>query len=222
MATLSSIASDVYVLTNRPDLEQETKVAIRKAIVKFHAADTFKRDLTTQRLQMSQYTPLAPNQFRWAIPLSEFTRFRRPKSLQYPLDLMFPHNQIPAPLYDGIPIYARKDAFRELHPDNLFDTYNYEHQNYFYIAGSTLTIRASVDVDYLDFMYYQWPFVPALSADTDPIQSWICDEYVDAVIEESAGAVFKMIGKDDEFSRYQALFMENITILRGVDIGENN
>ena len=53
MATLATLADDVYVLTNRPDLVSETRVALRKAIMKLHSADTFKRDLVTQRLQMA-------------------------------------------------------------------------------------------------------------------------------------------------------------------------
>ena len=29
-----------------------------------------------------------------------------------------------------------------------------------------------------------------------------------------------MIGKDDEYNRYQTLFAENLGILRGTDVGE--
>ena len=102
--------------------------------------------------------------------------------------------------------------------DNIFNLYGSEFQNYFFISGSSITIKAIAGFDYLNFQYYQYPLVPPVS--TDPITSWICDQYPDAVIEEAAGTVFKMIGKDDEYSRYQTLFAENIMILRGTDVGE--
>lgn len=200
MATVSSLADDVYVLTNRPDLVSETRVAIRKAIFKFHSADTFKRDLHSTRISMDQHQQFGPEDFRWSIPLSEFERFRRPKYLRTPVEL--------PPVTEFIEVSA----------DNLFDSYRYEHLNYFYLAGSSLTVRAAWGISHLDLWYYQYPEIP--SSSTDPIKSWICDEYPDAIIEEAAGTVFKMIGKDDEFNRYQTLFAENIAILRATDVGE--
>jgi hypothetical protein len=166
---------------------------------------------------MALYAPLAPDQFRWVIPLSDFSRFRRPKALYYPPDLGVPI-QIPAPLVDWPAGATWQREFREVSPDALFDRYSAEHLNYFFIAGTTLTIRSAWGMDYLDFTYYQYPSIP--SATSDPITSWICDQYPDAVIEEAAGTVFKMIGKDDEYQRYAQLFAENISILRATDVGE--
>lgn len=217
MATLQELADDVYTLTNRPDLVSETRVALRKAIMKFHSADTFKRDLHTHRLQMSLYSPIAADQFRWVIPLSDFTRFRRPKFLRYPMELAQPSHHA-APLFDTAAVSVWQRDFAEVTSDDLFNSYHSERLNYFFIAGSTLTIRAASQVDYLDFSYYQYPQIP--TSPTVTINSWICDQYPDAVIEEAAGTVFKMIGKDDEHARYQTLFSENLGILRGTDVGE--
>lgn len=203
MATLTTLAADVYTLTNRPDLVSETNVAIRKAIYKFHGADTFKRDIKTFRLQMSLYTPLAPDDYRWQIPLTTFPQFRRPKYLTTPLTST-----------------AIVTVFYEVAADRLFDTYRCEYLNYFFIAGSTLVIKSVQSPDYLDLTYYAYPIVPSVTTDT--ITSWIADQYPDAIIEEAAGTVFKMIGKDDEYSRYQTLFAENIQILRQTDVGEGN
>ena len=200
MATLDSLAADVYTLTNRPDLVAETKVALRKSIIKFHSADTYKRDIVSQTLQMSLYPPLDVNQFRWNIALTTFPRFRRPRQLTTST------------------LNPTVTVFKEVASDNIFNLYGSEFQNYFFISGSSITIKAIAGFDYLNFQYYQYPLVPPVS--TDPITSWICDQYPDAVIEEAAGTVFKMIGKDDEYSRYQTLFAENIMILRGTDVGE--
>lgn len=202
MATINSISADVYTLTNRDDLVSETKVAIRKAVFKFHSADTFKRDLKTVRLSLADYPLTIPDQFRWDIPLSTFPAFRRPKVLRYPLELR---------------LWGSND-FEELSAENLFDSYKAEVKRYFFVAGSTLSIKADCSPQYLDFTYYAYPTVPADPEAT--IQSWICDQYVDSIVEEAAGTVFKMIGKDDEYSRYQTLFAENLAILRATDVGE--
>jgi len=45
MASLSSLISDVYILTNRPDLVAETELAVKKATLKLHHVDFFKKDL---------------------------------------------------------------------------------------------------------------------------------------------------------------------------------
>lgn len=218
MATISDLADDVYILTNRPDLVAETKVAIRKAIRKFHGADTFKRDISITRIDMTLQTPLEPNQYRWSLPLDLFTRFRRFKGVNYPVDKMPPINQIPAPLFDVQVGYSLDKQFHEIAPDNLFDGYGYQRQNYFIVTGNTVTVKSGWYINLLDFAYYQWPEIPT-AVDVE-LSSWIVREYPDSIIDEAAGTVFKMIGKDDESQRYQALFLENLAILKATDLGE--
>lgn len=218
MATLASLADEVYTITNRPDLVAETLLSLRKAIRKFHGADTFKRDLAITRIDMTAQTPLDPNQYRWSLDLSLFPMLRRFKGVNYPTDLTLPINQLPAPLTDWTVGFNRAKEFHEIAPDNLFDSYGYERQNYFFITGNTVTIKSGWYIDYLDFAYYTWPAIPTNSTDT--INSWIVNEYPDAVIEEAAGVVFKMIGKDEEFGRFQGLFLENLAIIKASAIGE--
>lgn len=219
MATIDSLAEDVYTITNRPDMVVETAVAIRKAIRKIHGADLFKRDLKVQRLTMADYTPLDPNQYRWAIELSTFERFRRPKLIQYPPSLAYPLN-IPAPIIDWPAGYQRTREFIEASVDNLFDGYGYEKPNYYYIAGNTINIRSGWYVDFLEFAYYQWPLIPA-STSTE-LTSWIASQFPDAIVEEASSLVFKMIGKDDEYNRFAQMFAENLSIIKATDVGEGN
>ncbi len=217
MATIQSIADDVYTITNRPDLVTETTVAIRKAIRKFHGADTFKRDLNSVQLRMADLATTDPNQYRWAIPLDTFPRFRRFDTVAYPMNRVMPTNQIPAPLVDVAQGFGPKRQFVELGANNLFDGYGYEKQNYYFITGNTVNVKSGWYIDYLSFTYYQWPTIPqSTSAELD---SWIAREYPDAIIEEASGAVFKMIGKDDEYQRFSTLFAENLAIVKATDIG---
>lgn len=218
MATLTDLAADVYTITNRPDLIQETKVAIRKAIRKFHGADTFKRDLKQQRLAMATYTPVAEGQYRWSIPLDEFTRFRRMSDIRYPPELMPPENSTVL-VTNWAQGYSVSRQFTEIAANNIFDTYRAEKQNYYFVAGASLTIKSGWYVDYLDVLYYQWPEVPI--DETTPFSTWIVDQFPDAIQEEASAMVFKMIGKDDEFQRFNVLFGENLQIIRGTDIGES-
>lgn len=216
MATLNTLAAEVYTLTNRPDLVAETLSSLRKAIRKFHGADTFKRDLGTVRVNIAALTPIAPNQYRWNLPLDTFPNFRRFKVVQYPLDLILPNN-ISSPLVDWPGGFSPSREYAEVAADNLFDSYGYERPNYYFITGDTLNLKSGWYVDYLDFTYYKWPVIPAVG---DTLGSWIVNTYPDAIVEEAAGAVFKMIGKDEEFARFQGMFNENLAIVKTGDIGE--
>lgn len=205
MATISDLAQDVYVITNRPDLVSETTVAIRKAIRKFHGADLWQRDLRTMPIDLSAYIPHHPNDFRWDFPLTSFERFRRMSDLR-------------APLGAGSQGHGGKvhPEFAFLTADNLFDQYRQEKQNYFYVAGQSIVVKASWGIPKLEAVYYQWPNIPAdLGA---PLDSWIASDYPDSIVEEAAASVFKMIGKDDEHNRYLSMFETNLNILRTTDI----
>ncbi len=217
MATLNSLAADVYTITNRPDLVSETLVSLKKAIRKFHGADTFKRDLATLRIDMTALTPIAPNQYRWNIPLDTFANFRRFKTIQYPTDLVLPVNQVPAPTIDWPGGFHPSRIYDEVAADNLFDRYGYEKPNCYFITGNSLNLKSGWYVDFLQFTWYQWPVI-GLAADA--LTSWIVNTFPDSVVEEASGAVFKMIGKDNEFNRFSGLFADNLAIIKASDIGE--
>jgi len=219
MSTLNTLAADVYTLTNRPDLVAETLISLRKAIRKFHGAETWKRDIATVRLDMTAEVPIQPDQYRWALDLiTKFPGLRRFKNVNYPADLQYPQSQIPAPLVDWSVGMCKDKEFKEVSADNIFDSYGLERINYYMINGNVVTVRSGWYVNFLDFIYYKWPDIP-----TDPtatLTSWIVNDYPDGIIEEAAGAVFKMIGKDEEFARFQTLFQENLAIMKTSTVGE--
>lgn len=222
MATFSELQDGVYTITNRPDLVNETTVALRKALFKLHMADLWKQDIASASIDFSLLTPIEPNVPRWLIPISTFVRHRRPKNLRIPpqnLPWSWPQsgNALFNPPYNQLPVSG---SFEYLTEDNIFDSYNIEKPNYFYLAGSSLYIKAAWKPQTLDYFYYQYPLFSS-SDDPDNITSWIADQFQDAVIEEAAGAVFKAIGKDDEAALYRNLFGENLQLLKQADIGEN-
>ena len=48
MTTLTDLCADVYTITNRPDLINETKLAVKAATLKMHQSDYYYRDLLEQ------------------------------------------------------------------------------------------------------------------------------------------------------------------------------
>lgn len=194
MATLASLAADVYTLTNRPDLVAETLLSLKKAIRKFHGADFFKRDLATHPLNLLTLPTVTADVYKWEINLPDLTRFRKVKTIA------------------SLPVCE----FVELAPDDLFDGYGYEKPWYWLVAGSVLTLKSASPLQSALVYYYQWPDIPADTGGT--LSSWIVNEYPDAVVEEAASAVFKMIGKDEEYNRFNELFTQNLAIIRGTDI----
>jgi hypothetical protein len=217
MATLNTLAADVYTITNRSDLVAETLISLRKAIRKFHGAETFKRDLTTVRVNIGALTPITANQYRWNIPLETFPNYRRFRTVQYPSSLTPPSSSVAAPLQDSYYLGSPSKEYVEISPDNLFDSYGYEKPNYYFVTGDSLQLRSGWYVDCLDFSYYRWPDIPAA---TVTLTSWVVNTFPDAIIEEAAALIFKMTGKDEEYSRFQSFFLENISIIRGSDVGE--
>lgn len=216
MTTYADLVDSVVAITNRPSLVTEMRVAIRKSIFKFHQADTFKRDLKITSLNMSLYPD---TNFRWDIDVSNadiFPRYRKYSFLRIPpSSFPSPAASLPLDYPWGIP---KSPVFTPVAADNIFDSYNVERTNYYYQAGMTVVLRATFQPQFLELGYYSYP----LFTNTDGtilIDSWIADQYPDAISEEAAGTIFKMIGKDDEAQRYAQLFAENILMVRGTDIG---
>lgn len=219
MTTYNDLVADVVEITNRPDLVGEMRVAIRKAIFKFHLSDTFKRDLRQVNLNMSLY-PSVNN--RWEIDLSNqelFPRYRRYYSLR-----TAPVEGAQTTGWQGRAPFV----FEPIDAEAVLDSYGIEKQNYFYQLGSSLILRTFRQWDqqmyqdnqwFLQFLYFAFPGF-AVSSGNVTIDSWIANQFQSAIAEEAAAGVFKMIGKDEEHNVYRALFAENLQMVRGIDVGD--
>lgn len=220
MTTFTDIRDSVIAHTNRPDLVVEMKVFIRKAVMKFHLFETFKRDLARTQLDMTLYPS---DTFRWEFDLSTslFPRYRKYYSLRvppqlspvYPGTVNFPLQSLPG--YFGLPVTG---VFDPVNPVDILDSYNLEKPNYFFQTGMILTVKGSFQPQALDFWYYQYPLVADLGGNLLNIDSWIASQFPDAIAEEAAAQIFKIIGKDEEFQRFQAFFAENAKMCQETDI----
>lgn len=194
VALYNSLVSDIYNLTQRPDLIQETATAIRKATMKCHLADFWKNDLVEISYTVPVLTVPAVS-YRYALDLTDVTIF--------PLYRKISHIKE----YNN-PLTGQEIQFKELDADRLLDNYKLEDINCYYQAGQQVQLRANKFLTTLNIGYYKYPnVVPAT------YNSWIAVQYPDAVIDEAVAQIYRIIGKDQEAARLSALFGENIHYL---------
>jgi hypothetical protein len=191
----ASISAGVYDITKRPDLIQETILAIRKAIMKFHMAELWKNDIV-------QVYPLVTvgvgdtYSYRYSLTLSDavvFPLFRRVAFIKE---------------YNATPLGYELD-FKELDMASLLDDYQLEKVDYWTQAGMGATIRSSKALTQLRVGYYKYPNVIPTT-----FESWIASQFPDAIIEEAIGSIFSSIGKMDEARDYKSRFLENLHMLQ--------
>lgn len=195
MTLLADLTSDVYTLTNRPDLESQTLLAIKKATLKFHTADTWLRDIVSAPISLpAQITP----QYQIAIS-TNFTRWRRPESVRTRNDDAF--------------IVTGDVVLERIEPNDLFDNYNTLRQNVYWVVGDTLNISLAALGTRAIVSYFQLPDIT-----TDSYSSWIASSYSNFIVEEASAQIFKAVGKDNEYQRFQQFFAENLALLRTSEV----
>lgn len=191
MTTLANLVSDVMTITNRPDLVEETKLAVRAATLKAHQSDYFYKDIFEEGIIFVTKEILQTFEVKTLIP-----RFRAFKYLRK-CDL--DNNGNPVPM-----------AFLELlTPTETLDDYGCMKENICYMAGLELKIRSCAAWDKFLFGCYMHPSV--IEAD---YASWIADDFPLAIIYRAAGDVFKAIGNDEKKATYQQMALEEIAALK--------
>jgi len=187
----SSLLNDVYTHTNRPDLVNETTLAIRKATSKAHGSDEFPEDM----VHVTAMPTAGANQNEYLLDVSAMPFLRHRKVLQ-------------------IINSSTRRAYEQISVNDLFDSYGNLKQECWYKAGLMYRINAALsDAATLDCIYLQNPeLVP------DTYFSWIALEHPEAIVEEAASQVFKAVGKDAEYQRYAQLSMENLMRLKTLHI----
>jgi|SRR5579863_5392360 len=211
----ASLVQEVYYLTNRPDLVNETATAVQAATLRAHHSDFYYKDLVEVA---AEFTNLAYIQ---QIPLSFFTNFRSLKYLRkyYPgTSPNNPPNQDQSP-NNLPPLYGMYYApganlpdgrfFKIITPDEALDSYFINKIDVAYIAGQLVQIRSADYFQYALCGYYAHPNVTS-----GGYNSWIANENPFAIIYAAAAIVFKTIGYDEQNAQYQQLMQEEIAMLQ--------
>lgn len=190
MTTLTALCSDVYALTNRPDLVSETVLAVRAATLKAHQSDYFPKDLFETAIKFEEEKYLQSLEYKAVIP--------RWRSLSY----LRKYN--PTELDN-----AKGEFLTVLTPGEVLDNYGINRENVVYLAGSMLEIRSSDLLQYVLLGCYVHPDVTV-----EGYSSWIADEHPFYIVYEAARTLFKTIGYDEQAAMYDRLVQEQLAILR--------
>lgn len=182
----NQLIAKVTEITNRPDLAPYIQSSVEKAIRKCHMLDFFNRDLVEIILpaQLTQVQTLTAN-----INAAPFSMFRDVSHVRY-WDTI---NLIPG-------IYCKRTT-----ADKLFDSYNLQKLDSYYLIGQTLTIQLNAPNYNALVGYYSLPDATL----SDPqFSSWIANLMPDGIINLAAARVFKRIGHDGPAQQHAAMFYD--------------
>jgi len=203
----SDLFKNIFTITGRTDLVAEIAYAIKTAVLKAHFADQWSRDLVEQTITPLTSVSTYDNRYVFDIKQAPFTRWRQ---LAYARET--PNTNPSSYSWDNsssAPFQVRQ--YQKIEPDSIFDSYDRMLSNTIYLAGNALHVRTSNPINSIDIGYYINPDADTSSA---TFSSWIADEYPYIIEMEAASMVFKMIGKDEEYQRFAAMWPESIATLR--------
>ena len=186
--TLTELIEEVYALTNRPDLEVQTKSAVKAATLKMHSSDFYPKDIYETGIQFDE-----------AAYIHSFDMYSFVSNMRAVKYLRVADNAS-----------DQNGAFLEIiSPEEVLDSYNRNRTNIAYAAGRNLEIRAAAPFKYAYFGCYVLPTVTEAN-----YGSWIADLQPYAIIYEAARNIFKLIGYDEEASAYNGLVAEELQLLK--------
>lgn len=177
--TLTELRTEVYNLTNRPDLTTVSTAAVKAATLKAHRLDFFSKDIYERGVQWPSTSFVQSLDYMTFIP-----NWRKLKYLRRVTD----END------------AEGTFFTILTVDELLDAYGNNKTDIVYNAGRVLEIRAAVTFKYALLGAYVLPIV------TDArFSSWIADMNPYAIIYEAARSVLIGIGSLEEARGFNKL-----------------
>lgn len=179
--TYQQVYDDVVVLTARPDLADETALAVRTATRSIHTRQTFPRDVVGSLVKL----PNAVYQVALDTQVL-FTRFRAPSGLRA-LDSEFNPMSYPA-----IELVELGDIYDPV--------YGFLRQDIGYLAGTSLNIRTSVAVSGFAVEYFALPEVQP-----DRYNSWIAQLMPEVIVYQAASIVAGLSGNEEKARVWQGM-----------------
>lgn len=178
--TFDELIEEVYLITNRRDLVNETKSAVKAATLKAHKSDFYSKDIFETGVEFTS------SDFRQSLDyISLLSNWRALKYFKRVED----ENDDVGKLFDIIT------------PEEILDSYGTNRTDIAYVAGRVLEIRASVEFSKALLGAYVLPIVRE-----GAYLSWVAEQFPFAIIHEAARRIFRSIGKLDE-SNAQSQFV---------------
>lgn len=191
MATFAELCSDVYTLTNRPDLVSETKLAVKAATLKAHQMDFFYKDLYEVGVQFSSSDYIQALEYRTISPRYRALKYIRKTDVA------------------GTP----GDFLSVITPALSLDRYGYQREDICYAAGEVIQIKSSTSIQYVLFGCYRNPDITETSYD-----SWVALDHPYAIVYEAAATVYKQIGQDEQAAMFKKLTDEQFMMIKESNI----
>lgn len=192
MASFAELVADVKVMTNRPDLDAEIKLAVKAATLKAHHSDYYPKDLYETGIQ---WNPIAYTQ-----SLSYRSLIARYRAFKYLRKLDS------TGLLPGV-------FFKMITPEESLDSYYVDKEDVCYLAGESLEIKSSTQDIYMIFGCYIHPDVTEAT-----YNSWIALDHPYAIEFEATSKIFKQTGYDEQAAMMNKEVMEQFTLLRNSEI----
>lgn len=190
--TLTELQSEVYTITNRPDLTAETLTAVRAATLKWHQSDYFYKDLFETGVVFSSTAYQQQLDYRTLIPAWRALKYLKKTDSSGADTLGF---------FDVIP------------PENVLDQYQLNRDDVCYVAGSVIQIRSSTQFQYAILGCYLNPDITVAG-----YNSWIALDHPYAIIYEAAADILRQIGKLEEMGAYKLLSNEQFAAVQRSNI----
>lgn len=192
MATLAELCDEVYTITNRPDLINETRVAVKAATLKCHQSDYYPKDLYETALAWDPIAYVQSLSYRDIVP--RWRAFKYLRKLES----------------DGTTL---GNFFTLLTPSQTLDSYGQNKENICYLAGESLEIRSSTEDTYMLLGCYIHPDIT-----TSGYNSWVSVEHPYAIIYEAAAKIFSQIGWQEQTAEFRREAAEQLILLRNSQI----
>lgn len=186
MATLAELISDTYTLTGRPDLVDETKLAVKQATLKLHHSDFYPKDIHETGINWSPAAFVQSLPYKSIVPQWRAFKYLRKYA-------------------DSVP----GAFFTMLTPEESLDRYAINKDNICYLAGEQIEIRSSTEDEYMLLGCYVHPVLT-----DEGFSSWLADEHPYAVIYEAAANIFKMIGLDEQAAYMKQTVAEQLQAIK--------
>lgn len=185
--SFAELVTDVYTITKREDLVNETAMAIRAATLKAHQKDFYYKDLTELVVSFTDEAYL--QSFESAATIARF------RSLSYIRKIEL----------DDTP----SNFLTLIEPSKIFDNANVQKQDVYYAAGRLINIKSSSKIQKIIVGCYVHPIVL-----TGSFASWIADEYPFAIIYDAAATIFKTVGQDEQEVSFRRLCAEQHELIK--------
>lgn len=181
--TLVELQNEVFLLTNRPDLQANTLSAVRAATLKLHQMDYWYKDIFETGVSFPTEDYLQQLEYRTLVPNWRALKYLRKTDVQGFDDGDF---------LKVIPI-----------PEFVEDSYKANLSDVCYVAGDVVQIRSSTKVQYFFLGCYVRPDITMSG-----YKSWMADDHPFAIVYEAAASIFKQTGDTDQFAAYTRLAAE--------------